>query len=159
MIQKFLLLLLFNCFLSSSAAIGQTIAQLEKKNGFRDARFGASVKTFKNLVLTEKEGNTKYYRRKTDVLEMKGIPFADITYGFYKDRLSHIFITINGVENSRKFASLLESLYGEGERLYPWVEAFDNVLEWNGEDITLTYGEIASTKEGIIHYYYHNINF
>ncbi|MDQ4139351.1 MAG: hypothetical protein M3142_02390, partial [Bacteroidota bacterium] len=71
----------------------------------------------------------------------------------------HIFITLNGVENSRKFVALLESLYGEGERLYPWVESFDNVLEWNGENITLTYGEIASTKESVIHYYSLTTNF
>ncbi len=90
---------------------------------------------------------------------MKGVEFADITYAFYNNRLSHVFITLNGVENSRKFVSLLESLYGEGERLYPWVESFDNVLEWNGENITLTYGEIANTKEGIVHYYSNTTNF
>lgn len=140
-------------------AAAQTLAQLEKKNGFRDAKLGASVKSFKNLVLTETEGNTKYYRRTTDVLHMNQIQFADITYAFYNDRLSHIFITTNGVDNSRAFVALLESLYGEGERLYPWVEAFDNVLEWNGENITLTYGEIADTKEGIIHYFSNRINF
>ncbi|QNF35588.1 hypothetical protein HUW51_23830 [Adhaeribacter swui] len=153
---KFLLVLFF---ISGFTASAQTITQLEKKNGFRDARLGASIKTFRNLVLTEKEGNTKYYRRKTDVMTMKGVKFADITYAFYKDRLSHVFITLNGVENSRKFVALLESLYGEGERLYPWVESFDNVLEWNGENITLTYGEIANTKEGIVHYYSNTTNF
>ncbi|PSR55834.1 hypothetical protein AHMF7605_21190 [Adhaeribacter arboris] len=158
MIRLFRFILFFS-FLVSFSSYGQSIAQLEKRNGFRDARLGASVKSFRNLVLTETEGNTKYYRRKTDVLTMKGVEFADITYAFYKDRLSHIFITLNGVENSRKFVNLLESLYGEGERLYPWVESFDNVLEWNGENITLTYGEIASTKESVIHYYSLNTNF
>ncbi|QMU30559.1 hypothetical protein [Adhaeribacter radiodurans] len=156
---RFIYLGLFFSLLVSFSSFGQSIAQLEKRNGFRDARLGASIKTFRNLVFTESEGNTKYYRRKTDVLKMKGVTFADITYAFYKDKLSHIFITINGVENSRNFVSLLESLYGEGERLYPWVESFDNVLEWNGENITLTYGEIASTKESVIHYYSLSTNF
>lgn len=154
----YLVVLLLTLFISGPAA-GQTLAQLEKKSGFRDAKLGAPLKSFKNLVLTDTEGNTKYYRRKTDVMQMRGVTFADITYAFYKDRLSHIFITINGVENSRRFVTLLESLYGEGERLYPWVEAFDNVLEWNGDNITLTYGEIAGTKEGIIHYYSNNTIF
>ena len=158
MIRFFKLLLLVS-FIHAYPATSQTITQLDKKNGFRDAKMGASLKTFQNLILTEQEGNTKYYRRKTDVLTMKEVEFADITYAFYKDRLSHVFITLNGVENSRKFVSLLESLYGEGERLYPWVEAFDNVLEWNGENITLTYGEIANTKEGIVHYYSNTTNF
>ncbi|RDC63896.1 hypothetical protein [Adhaeribacter pallidiroseus] len=156
---RFFKWLLIACFIPMYTASGQTITQLEKKNGFRDARFGASVKSFRNLVLTEQEGNTKYYRRKTDVMTMKGVEFADITYAFYKDRLSHVFITLNGVENSREFVTLLESLYGEGERLYPWVESFDNVLEWNGENITLTYGEIANTKEGIVHYYSNTTKF
>ncbi len=151
--------LFFYSLLISFSSFGQSIAQLEKRNGFRDARLGASIKTFRNLVLTESEGNTKYYRRTTDVMTMKGVTFADITYAFYNGRLSHIFITLNGVENSRKFVALLESLYGEGERLYPWVESFDNVLEWNGENITLTYGEIASTKESVIHYYSLTTNF
>ena len=156
---RFYLLLLPLTILFLKSANGQTVAQLDKKNGFRDAKMGAPVKSFRNLVLTESEGNTKYYRRKTDVMQMRDVTFADITYGFYKGRLSHVFITVNGVENSRRFAALLESLYGEGERLYPWVDAFDNVLEWNGENVTLTYGEIASTKEGIIHYFSNNTNF
>jgi hypothetical protein len=158
MIRFFKFLLLIS-FIHAYPASSQTITQLDKKNGFRDAKLGASIKSFRNLVLTEQEGNTKYYRRKTDVMMMKGVEFADITYAFYKDRLSHVFITLNGVENSRKFVSLLESLYGEGERLYPWVESFDNVLEWNGENTTLTYGEIANTKEGIVHYYSNTTNF
>ncbi len=158
MIRFFKFLLLVS-FIHAYTASGQTITQLDKKNGFRDAKLGASIKSFRNLVLTEQEGNTKYYRRKTDVMTMKEVEFADITYAFYKDRLSHVFITLNGVENSRKFVSLLESLYGEGERLYPWVESFDNVLEWNGDKITLTYGEIANTKEGIVHYYSNTTNF
>lgn len=156
---RFYFILLPLTFLFFGPVKGQTLVQLDKKNGFRDAKLGASVKSFRNLILTETEGNTKYYRRKTDVMQMREVTFSDITYGFYKGRLSHVFITIAGVENSRRFATLLESLYGEGERLYPWVEAFDNVLEWNGEHVTLTYGEIAGTKEGIIHYFSNRTEF
>src|SRR3712207_4078471 len=116
---RFYLLLLPLTMLFLGPANGQSIAQLDKKNGFRDAKMGAPLKSFRNLILTESEGNTKYYRRKTDVMQMRDVTFADITYGFYKGRLSHVFITVNGVDNSRRFAALLESLYGEGERLYP----------------------------------------
>lgn len=131
---------------------GQTVAQLDKKNGFRDVKLGTNLKFFKNVVLEWQLDDAKNYRRTTDKLSINGMPLTEIVYGFYKGRLTHIYLTSPGIENSRELLHFFESVYGPGERIYEETEEFDNALQWTGQKVIFTYHEVASKKEGFFHF-------
>ena len=131
----------------------QLLAKLDKRNGFRDVTFGTHLKFFKKVVLEWKEDDDRNYRRLTDQLSINGMPLTEIVYGFHKNRLHHIYLTAPGVENSRQMLQFFQSVYGPGERVYEETVEFDNMIQWSGKKVVLTYAEVASKKEGFFHFF------
>lgn len=131
----------------------QLLAKLDARNGFRDVTFGTHLKYFKKVVLESKEDDDRNYRRVTDQLSINGMPLTEIVYGFYKERLHHIYLTSPGVENSRQLLKFFQAIYGPGERVYEETEAFDNMIQWTGKKVVLTYAEVATKKEGFFHFF------
>jgi hypothetical protein len=129
------------------------LVKLDKRNGFRDVTFGTHLKFFKKAVLEWKEGDDRNYRRLTDQLAINGMPLTEIVYGFYKNRLHHIYLTAPGIENSRQMLQFFQSVYGPGERVYEQTVEFDNMIQWTGKKVILTYSEVASKKEGFFHFF------
>jgi hypothetical protein len=129
------------------------LANLDKRNGFRDVTFGTHLKFFKKVVQEWKEGDDHNYRRVTDQLAINGMPLSEIVYGFHKSRLHHIYLTAPGIENSRHMLQFFQSIYGIGERVYEETAAFDNMIQWTGKKVILTYAEVASKKEGFFHFF------
>lgn len=131
----------------------QLLAKLDKRNGFRDVTLGTHLKFFKQVKLEWKEGDDRNYRRLTDPLAINGMPLSEIVYGFHKTFLQHIYLTAPGIENSRKMLAFFQSVYGPGERVYEETVEFDNMIQWTGKKVVLTYSEVASKKEGFFHFF------
>lgn len=131
----------------------QQLAKLDKRNGFRDVTFGTHLKFFKKAVLEWKEGDDRNYRRQTDQMAINGMPLSEIVYGFHQSRLHHIYLTAPGIDNSRQMLEFFQSVYGPGERVYEETVEFDNMIQWTGKKVILTYSEVASKKEGFFHFF------
>jgi hypothetical protein len=139
--------------LEHQAAQEKLLAQLDKRNGFRDVDFYTDLKFFKKVVQEWKEGDDRNYRRLTDQLSINGMPLSEIVYGFHKSKLHHIYLTAPGIENSRRMLAFFQSIYGIGERVYEETVEFDNMIQWTGKKVILTYSEVASKKEGFFHFF------
>ncbi|MGV3503917.1 MAG: hypothetical protein ACO1O1_09415 [Adhaeribacter sp.] len=131
----------------------QLLAKLDKRNGFRDVTLGTHLKFFKQVKMEWKEGDDRNYRRLTDQLAINGMPLTEIVYGFHKTYLQHIYLTAPGIENSRQMLKFFQSVYGPGERVYEETVEFDNMIQWTGKKVVLTYSEVASKKEGFFHFF------
>ena len=129
------------------------LAKLDKKNGFRDVQLGTHIKFFKKTKREWQEEEDYNCRRATDKLSINGMPLTEIVYGFHKGRLNHIYITAPGIENSRELLKFFQSVYGPGQLVYEETEEFDNMVEWAGKKVILTYSEVASKKEGFFHFF------
>ena len=139
--------------LEHQAAQEKLLANLDKRNGFRDVDFYTDLKFFKKVVQEWKEGDDRNYRRLTDQLSINGMPLSEIVYGFHKNKLHHIYLTAPGIENSRRMLAFFQSIYGIGERVYEETVEFDNMIQWTGSKVILTYSEVASKKEGFFHFF------
>jgi hypothetical protein len=131
----------------------QLLGKLDKKNGFRDVQLGTHIKFFKKVKREWQEEEDYNCRRATDKLTINGMPLTEIVYGFHKGRLNHIYITTPGIENSRELLKFFQSVYGPGQLVYEETEEFDNMVEWAGKKVILTYSEVASKKEGFFHFF------
>ena len=136
-----------------SVQLKQYLAKLDKKNGFRDVQLGTHLKFFKKVTREWKEEEDYNYRRATDKLSINGMPLTEIVYGFHKGRLNHIYLTSPGIENSRNLLRFFQEIYGPGELVYEETEEFDNMVQWSGKKVILTYSEVASKKEGFFHFF------
>ena len=145
--------LMAQLMLEHQAAQEKLLAKLDQRNGFRDVTFGTHLKYFKKVKQEWKEGDDRNYRRLTDQLSINGMPLTEIVYGFHKNRLQHIYLTAPGIENSRKMLEFFQSVYGIGERVYEETVEFDNMIQWTGKKVILTYAEVASKKEGFFHFF------
>ena len=131
----------------------QLLAKLDKKNGFRDVQFGTHIKFFKKVSREWQVEEDYNCRRATDKLSVNGMPLTEIVYGFHKGRLNHIYITAPGIENSRELLKFFQSVYGPGTLVYEETAEFDNMVEWAGKKVILTYSDVASKKEGFFHFF------
>ncbi|GEO04827.1 hypothetical protein AAE02nite_24910 [Adhaeribacter aerolatus] len=129
------------------------LEKLDKKYGFRDVQLGTHIKFFKKTKREWQEEDDYNCRRATDKLSINGMPLTEIVYGFHKGRLNHIYITAPGIENSRELLRYFQSVYGPGKLVYEETEEFDNMVEWAGKKVILTYSEVASKKEGFFHFF------
>lgn len=127
-----LLLLLAGLLLSSHSMAQGSLAALDAKNGFRDAKFGMTRAQLKGMVLYKGDdfGN---YIRPADRKMIGDIPLRTIRYRFHKGVLYSLFIVID----SRYKDQILETFriaYGPG-RNSPKLAGFQN---WKGKKIELS---------------------
>src|SRR2546422_630357 len=111
-------LLIFLCVMLAGPMRAGTLADLDSQDGFRDARFGASVESFKGLVevnsYTNRNGITSvFYKRPSDELKMEDIAIKEIQYEFVKGRLVAVYVRVRGEENRRRLLEQLLSSYGQ----------------------------------------------
>lgn len=138
--KKIFIAAIMICFYHVS--IGQDISKLDAKNGFRDAIFGTNVTEFKNLVKVDEAGDKVYYKRTTDDLKLGDYQLKNISYGFYKNKLYCVMISIEGYSNSRGVLGILQAAYGKGSQDNEYIEEY----VWFGSVVYMDYDENSITK-------------
>jgi len=146
--------------LNNLFSFGQNLKALDDKNGFREAKFGVSPSSFKNLeqVKTtpiigldpEKSKNVdrtklypvkgEYYDKDVD-LHIGNFPLDYVVYHFYKDKLVSIGIKVSqGLTNQDGVLDVLETAYGKGvfekndDKWHPITYSI-----WEGEKVKMVY--------------------
>jgi hypothetical protein len=149
--QLLLILILFLTAQGGQAQVPEPeigMQNLDAKYGFRDAKFEMPISSMKGAVqygvLTH--GN-RYYRRPTDVKKIGRYALSDITYTFYKGRLSSITITTKGYTNSQGVLEALQNLYGAGSKDNEYIEEY----RWNSEKVMMNYERNSITDNATIY--------
>ena len=108
-----LLLSLAGLLISSHSIAQGSLAALDAKNGFRDAKLGMKLSQFKGMYIykADKAGD---YVRNTDKKMIGDIPLKQIKYRFHKGILYGIFITAD-FNYGDDLVSVLESSYGKSK--------------------------------------------
>ena len=121
-------------------------ASLDETYGFRGARFEADTSAFRDLVLAEKAGQTRYYRRTSERKQIGTGEAADITYGFYQGKLAVVMIKTQGLTNSRAALAELQQQAGPGTQRSPFKQQY----AWNGKRVHMSYDENAMSNDALI---------
>lgn len=118
-------------------------AYLDARNGFRDAKFGSPLSSFKGMMLKEQGSGMKYYVRNGDDLTIGKGKLSVLSYGFYKNQLSIIIMVMAGGQNSRAILSVFQEAYGSGFKSNQFLEDY----YWPGKKVTALYSERLATKD------------
>lgn len=121
------------------------LSALDEKNGFRDVMFGINISSthFKGSRLVEDSGNTKFYVRPTDKMQIGGSELESITYSFYKDHLSGVMIKAKGKVNSASLLEVFKAAYGPGHKGNQFIERYF----WFGAKVMLYFDENVITGD------------
>lgn len=142
------LTLLGLCLLFSTILFSQSVLDLDKKNGFKDAIFGMHISEFSNLIIINdptSEASMMYYRANDD-LHVSDYELEQIRYVFYKDILYCITIHTKGFTNSRGVLKVLQAAYGDGLQSNKYIETYI----WIGNKVNMMYNENSITKDALI---------
>jgi len=131
-IMKKLLLIVV---LIGNVVVGQTLAKLDEKNGFKELSFGTSIKDCPQLkyVGIASDGYTKCYRRVDGIEKIGEYKASSIIYCFYKDKFDSVMVEIETVGNIKGILKIMQSEYGKG------TSPFDGMIEWWGKNVTMSY--------------------
>lgn len=123
-----------------------SVQTLDETYGFRGTRFETAPAAYKDLVLAEKAGETKYYRRTGEKKQLGSGTLTDVTYGFYKGKLSVVMLKTTGLANSRAVLEALEEQAGSGTRSNPYAQRY----AWNASKVHMSYDENALSNDAVI---------
>jgi len=112
-----------------------TLAYLDWRYGFRDLKFEQAVDVCRDMVPVEDGGDTKFYSRKNDSLELSGAKLKKIEYGFYKGKLANVTITAADDANAAMLLKSWEADYGPGRKS----PKNNNKLYWFGKKVLVDY--------------------
>jgi len=141
-------LLLPLLFCVARLASAGDLADLDARDGFRDARFGASVDAFEDLILLSARGarGTTLYSRGSENLSFGGAQLDGVTYGFYAGRLYFVTLLTSGQQNGRAALAELEERFGRGKAAQG-----DSVeYTWRGQRVLMHYRQDAATGLGMV---------
>jgi hypothetical protein len=140
---------------------GQNLKALDDKNGFREARFGMSQGSFKNLIFVSRNIQEGFiyeekYKMNNDDLHIGDFNLDAIHYNFYKGQLISIIIEVNNdYSNQIGVLKVLEAAYGKGlvgENTFPYKH---NDYAWDGKLVRMYYDvgndAISESKGRLIH--------
>ena len=131
----FLLTLAF--ILISLTGICQSVSKMDKKYGFKDAKFEMPLSSFKNLV--EIVPNSNIYESLTENLKMGEYDLYSVNYNFYKNQLSSINIVIKGKANREGLLKILQIAYGQGDKY------FAGSVRWRGKEVYMSFDQFSSS--------------
>lgn len=147
--------LLFLVILFSAISVsGQSLSELDEKNGFKTSKLGSHKSSFSNLTITgifsdlndnyspEYDGYLDYdikgYRKRNDDEKIGDISIISPNYYFYQSQLISLYFTATNT-NANKLLNLYSSLYGK-----PIVKKEQNKLGrtiinyvWSGKKVRL----------------------
>jgi hypothetical protein len=112
-------LLVLLSLLNAAGPDAGSVADLDRKNGFRDLRFGDGVASIADLEQSvcgsEPGGGLAFYSRKTDKKRIGNAQVERIGYGFEGRRLSQIVIYAHSDPgNAAALLDVVERAYGQG---------------------------------------------
>lgn len=129
-----LLFLLVSLTVSYQSVAQGSLAALDAKNGFRDVKFGASIKSYPGMTLAEDDyplATTKTYVRKADKLRIGDVKISTIFYRFFKGHLSDVSFILNGKKESDELLKAFEYLYGPHQTENNWTKwETGKILVW-----------------------------
>lgn len=139
--MKKLLLILFSTLICN-IVVGQSLAKLDEKNGFRNLKLGTHISNYKGLEEHTGQDNDEYkrYSLNNDKKYIGDLYISTPVYNFYKSRLYEvrIFPTEN---DTQKFVKLYKSLYGNPTVTYqdPLTGQDCTLYTWKGKKVILQY--------------------
>lgn len=95
---------------------------LNKWEGFRGLKWGASIADAPGMVLTEDAGDNKYYRWEGDKLAIGEAELKRIGYGFYKGRFGFVVIQAEGFGKWVAIRDAVFTMYGDGYQPNEYIE-------------------------------------
>ena len=112
---------------------------LDAKMGFRTYKLGTPLSQFNLADLNEgwafvKSDLKAYFVRDFDK-KLGAAEIDDIQLNFYQDLLQSVMVKVKGEQSATALKEVLTTAFGQPERK---TSVFNNVLEWKGEDCTLT---------------------
>lgn len=136
---------------SATAGLAQEAAApgpqvLDETYGFRGARFETAPSAYPDMVLAEKAGKTRYYRRTGEKKQFGQGQVADITYGFYEGKLAVVLLKTQGKANSQAVLEELQLQAGPGTRSNPFAQRYS----WTGQRVQLSYDENSLSNDALI---------
>lgn len=135
------------CVLFVLSAFAQNLKKLDEKNGFRDAVFETDFAQFKNMVLKEDAGDTKYYSRTSDEMKIGGAELAELYYAFYKGKLATVVIKTQGTVNSVALLETLQGQYGAGYQSNRYLPDYN----WFGKKVSMSYKRNSATGDATVY--------
>ena len=110
-----LLLSLAGLLLSSHSVAQGSLAALEMKKGFRDAKIGMPLSAFEDMriVKDSPSKSEQVYYRLTDVMSIETLPLANLLYFFKEGRLIKVRITFLDGVSPISIAEILTRYYGK----------------------------------------------
>ena len=117
--------ILILAFVCSSSIFGQSVRDLDEKNGFRDFKFGTGLYLYLSQVERYKEGeflknpDITTYKLKNVPTTVWGVKTDRIRLTFFKNVLSYVSIDFGSIDSDftedeyNKLLGFLESLYGD----------------------------------------------
>jgi hypothetical protein len=117
--------------------IGQSVSNMDKQYGFRDAKFEMPLSSFKSLF--EIVPNSNIYESLTENLKMGEYNLYSVNYNFYKSQLSSINIVIKGKSDREGVLKMLQIAYGQGDKY------FAGSVRWRGKKVYMSYDQFSSS--------------
>ena len=75
-------------------------------DGFRGIKWGTNISELSEMGLIEDDGESKFYVRKNDKMQIGDADLERIAYVFYKDRLYGIMVRYSSSLNLSKFSDV-----------------------------------------------------
>jgi len=123
-----------------------SLRALDETYGYRGARFETDTSAFHDLALAETAGQTRYYRRTGEQKTLGEGEVADITYGFYRGKLSVILLKTQGLANSHAVLEALRQKAGPGTQSSPFAQRYS----WSTKRVHMSYDENALSNDAVI---------
>lgn len=117
-------------------------AALDAQRGFRKLTFGAPISTCEGLILTQDNGDTKWYARSDDDLTLGKSKLKAISYRFDKGVLVEIVFFASGAANSHALLDYVRTAYGEGRP-----DTQRNAYGWAGRLVKAYYEQVPGTQD------------
>ena len=121
--MKFTFSLLFS-FVIASAAVAEdsgqpvpgSLANLDERYGFRELKFEQSLKSCKDMVVIEEDGEMKFCTRKNESLLLSGAKLKSIEYGFFRGKFATVTVIAATEFDGDMLFKSLEADYGPGRK-------------------------------------------
>jgi hypothetical protein len=123
-------------------------ADQDKWAGFRGLKWGTNIANAPGMVLTEEDGDNKFYRREDDNLAIGEAKLEAIIYGFYKGRFSYLSVRASGLSNWVCLRDATFAMYGQGDKTNRFIERW----YWYGGKPLPSDGVFASEVFMILEY-------
>jgi len=128
-------------FFLPTILIGQNLKALDKKYGFKEAKFEKPLGSFKNMV--EIREGSGLYQSTSENLSLGEYALDGVTYQFYKGQLYSILIEIKGYSNCVGVLKILQEDYGKGYQSNEYIEEYF----WSGKKVSMFYQKDSITND------------